>query len=142
MTTKLAIAGFLLSATPGLAATLPPDIAKAVEEYDLAQAHNDIPILDRLVADDFVLVNSNGTIENKRQYLADFNFPGFKINPYVLEQRIEKVWGDAAMVGGLLHLRWTQDGKRQSRTLRIAYVWARHGGRWRTTYAQVTRVPL
>ena len=141
MTMKLALAGFLLSAAPGLAALLPPDLAKAVAAYDRAQIHNDIPALDGLVADDFVLVNSNGTVENKRQFLADFNLPGFKIDPYVLEQRVEKVWGDAAVVGGLLHLSWTQDGKHQSRTVRIAYVWARHGGRWRATYAQVTRVP-
>ena len=138
---KLAAAILALSAAPALAAELPPDLAKAVRDYDRAQIHNDIPTLERLVADDYVLVNSNATVENKQQFLADFSLPGFKIDPYVVEQPVEKMWGNAAVIGGLVHLSWTQDGKHQTRLLRVAYVWAKRGGRWQATYAQVTRVP-
>lgn len=121
--------------------TSTPDLAQVVKEYDQAQIHNDVATLERLVSDDYVLVNSDGTVENKQQFLADFLLPGFKIEPYVLEDRVEKVWADAAVTGGLVRLRWTQDGKHQTRLLRIAYVWAKRDGRWRATYAQVTRVP-
>ena len=138
---KLATAILVLSAAPALAVELPPDLAKAVQDYDRAQIHNDIPTLERLVADDYVLVNSNGTVENKQQFLADFNLPGFRIDPYVVEQPVHKVWGDAAVIGGLVHLSWTQDGKHQTRLLRVAYVWAKRNGHWQATYAQVTRVP-
>jgi len=137
---KLAAAVLVLSAAPALAAELPPDLAKAVRDYDQAQFHNDIATLEQLVADDYMLVNSNATVENKQQFLADFNLPGFKIDPYVLEQPVAKVWGDAAVVGGLVHLSWTQDGKHQSRLLRVAYVWAKRSDHWQATYAQVTRV--
>jgi len=138
---KLATAILLLSAAPALAGELPPDLAQAVKEYDRAQIHNDIPTLSRLVADDYVLVNSNATVENKQQFLADFNLPGFKIDPYVVEQPVEKVWGNAAVIGGLVHLSWTQDGAHQTRLLRVVYVWAKRNGHWQARYAQVTRVP-
>ena len=138
---KLAVAVLVLSAAPALAAELPPDLAKAVRDYDQAQFHNDMATLEHLVADDYMLVNSNATVENKQQFLADFNLPGFKIDPYVLEQPVAKVWGDAAVVGGLVHLSWTQDGKHQTRLLRVAYVWAKRSDHWQATYAQVTRVP-
>jgi ketosteroid isomerase-like protein len=138
---KLAAAILVLSAAPALAVELPPDLAKAVQDYDRAQIHNDIPTLERLVADDYVLVNSNATVENKQQFLADFSLPGFKIDPYVLEQPVEKMWGNAAVIGGLVHLSWTQDGKHQTRLLRVAYVWAKRNGQWQATYTQVTRVP-
>jgi len=138
---KLAATILLLSAVPALAVELPPDLAKAIKEYDRAQVHNDIPTLERLVTDDYVLVNSNATVENKQQFLADFNLPGFKIDPYVVEQPVEKVWGNAAVIGGLVHLSWTQDGKHQTRLLRVAYIWAKRNGLWQATYAQVTRVP-
>jgi ketosteroid isomerase-like protein len=138
---KLAAAILLLSAMPALAVELPPDLVKAVKDYDRAQVHNDIPSLRRLVADDYVLVNSNATVENKQQFLADFNLPGFKIDPYVVEQPVEKVWGNAAVIGGLVHLSWTQDGKHQTRLLRVAYIWAKRNGHWQATYTQVTRVP-
>jgi len=131
----------VLSTAPVLAAELPPDLAKAVQDYDQAQVNNDTAVLARLVDDDYVLVNSNASVENKQQFLADFHLPGFKIDPYVIEQPVQKVWGDGAVIGGLLNLSWTQDGKHQTRRLRVAYVWAKRDGRWRATYGQVTRVP-
>jgi ketosteroid isomerase-like protein len=138
---KLAAAIFVLSAAPAPAVELPPDLAKAVQAYDQAQIHNDISTLERLVADDYVLVNSNATVENKQQFLADFSLPGFKIDPYVVEQPVEKIWGNAAVIGGLVHLSWTQGGEHQTRLLRVAYVWAKRNGHWQATYTQVTRVP-
>lgn len=126
---------------PTPASDLPADLAQAVRDYDRAQFDNDVATLARLVDDDYVLVNSNATVEDKRQFLADFHLPGFKIEPYVVEQPVRKVWSDGAVIGGLVDLHWTQDGMRQNRRLRVAYVWAKRDGRWRATYAQVTRLP-
>lgn len=137
---KLVAALLAFLAMPAFAA-LPADLEQTLRTFDQAQVQNDVPTLTRLVADDYVLVNSNASVENKAQYLADFYLPGFKIEPYVMEQRVEQVLGDAAVVAGLVHLRWTQDGKHHDRLLRIAHVWARRGGRWQATYTQVTRVP-
>lgn len=124
-----------------VAVSLPPDLAASVKEFNRAQTRNDITTLSGLVADDYVLVNSNASVENKEQYLADFNLPGFKIDPYVIEQPVDRAWSDGAVVGGLLPLSWTQDGKHQTRLLRIAHVWAKRDGGWRLTYSQVTGVP-
>jgi ketosteroid isomerase-like protein len=55
---------------------------------------------------------------------------------------MERVWAGAGVVAGLVHLRWTQDGKRHARLLRIAHVWAKRDGRWLLVYTQVTRVPV
>jgi ketosteroid isomerase-like protein len=131
----------VLGATSALGADLPPQLAKAVHDYDRAQFANDVATLDRLVVDDFVLVNSDASVEAKAQFLADFKLPGFKIEPYVIEQPVHKVWRDGAVIGGLVNLRWSQDGKHQTRKVRVAYVWLKRDGRWRATYAQVTRVP-
>ena len=130
-----------LGATPPLASDLPPDLAAAARDYDRAQFDNDVATLDRLVADDFILVNSNASVEDKALFLADFKLPGFRIEPYVIEQPVRKVWRDGAVIGGLVNLRWTQDGKHQTRQVRVAYVWMKRDGRWLATYAQVTRIP-
>ena len=122
-------------------AEIPSDLAKAIKDYDNAQFHNDVVTLDRLVTDDFVLVNSDTSLQNKTEFLSDFKRPGFKLEPYVLEQKVEKVLGDAAVIAGLFHLKWTQDGKQQERELRVVYVWAKRNGQWQATYAQLTRVP-
>ncbi|MGH8195848.1 MAG: nuclear transport factor 2 family protein [Woeseiaceae bacterium] len=143
MAPTLAAAGMASAAESAPMGTgeLPPDLAKAVNDYHQATIRNDTAALGDLVAEDYLLVNSDATVQNKQQYLADFNLPGFRIDPYVMEQPVTKVWGNTALTGGLLHLSWTQDGRHQRRLLRIAHVWARYDGRWRMTYTQLTRVP-
>lgn len=126
------------SAAPG---TLPPDLVKAIGAYDQATTRNDVATLGRLVAEDYLLVNSDSSVQDKRSYLADFEVPGFKVDPYVLQEPVQKVWEEVAVTGGLMHLSWTQDGRQQQRDLRIIHVWARQKGRWRLTYTQLTRVP-
>jgi ketosteroid isomerase-like protein len=136
----LATAGLLFLAAPS-PAELPPDLARAVKDCDAAQLSNDVAALAGLVADDFLLVNSDSSLQDKKSFLGDFQRPGFRIDPLVVEQPMQKVLGDAAIVGGLLHLGWTQDGKHETRLLRIAWVWRKREGRWQATYAQLTRVP-
>lgn len=138
----LAVTGTARAAasSPTASAELPPDLAKAVSDYDRATIGNDVAALAELIADDYMLVNSDATTQNKPEYLADFNLPGFKIDPYVMEQPIAKVWGAMALTGGLLPLSWTQEGRRRRRRLRIAHVWVKQGGRWRIVYTQLTRV--
>ena len=138
---KLAFAVFVLVPMPAFAAELPPDVAKAVEDYDRANIHSDVTTLSRLFADDYMLVNSDASTEDKHQALADFLVPGFRIDPYVMEHTTGIVWSDAAVVSGIVHLGWTQDGTHHVRVLRIAHVWAKRDGRWQMTYTQVTRVP-
>jgi hypothetical protein len=126
---------------PPDAGTLPPDLAKAMRDYDQATFHNDIERYRDLVADDYVLVNSDASLENKEQSILPFSEPGFRIHPHVNEQPLQIVWDCGAVLGGLLRLRWTQHGEHHTRLVRTAHVWARRDGRWRLTYTQVTRVP-
>jgi hypothetical protein len=76
-----------------------------------------------LVADDYMLVNSDTTIQDKQSYLEDFRRPGFSLDPYELREPVPKAWNDGAIIGGLLPLGWTQDGFHQTRLLRIARIW-------------------
>jgi ketosteroid isomerase-like protein len=117
------------------------DLAAAVRTYDEATVRNDVATLAKLVADDYVLVNSDSSLQNKQSYLEDFKVPGFKLDPYVLEQSVRRLWGDTALVAGLVNLSWTLDGRNHARRLRIAHVWTRQDGRWRLAYTQLTRVP-
>jgi ketosteroid isomerase-like protein len=120
--------------------SLPADLAEALAAYDRATFSNDIPALREIVADDYMLVNSDASLQDKASYLADFAAPGFRMEPYVMQAPVAKVWNDVALTGGLMPLAWTQDGVGHSRMLRIAHVWVRGGGRWRIAYTQLTRV--
>ena len=118
-----------------------PDLDDAVRAYDRATVHNDVVALAQLVCDDYLLVNSDSSLQDKSSYLEDFKVPGFKLEPYVLEQSVRRIWGDTALVAGRVHLSWTLPGEQQSRLLRIAHVWTKLEGRWRLAYTQLTRIP-
>jgi ketosteroid isomerase-like protein len=120
---------------------LPDDLARALEAYNQATIHKDTATLSALVTDDYMLVNSDTSVQDKRSYLADFAVPGFTLDPYAIEQPVYKVRRDAALTGGSFKLSWTQDGRHQTRRLRIAHFWVKSDGKWRIAYTQLTRVP-
>lgn len=139
MLRSAALALGLAAAAPAPAA-LPAGLARAVAAYDRATVAGDTAALARLVTDDYVLVNSDASVQGKASYLADFRVPGFRIDRYRIEQPLVQVNGAAALTGGLMRLSWTQAGARHARTLRIAHWWVRHAGGWRIAYTQLTRV--
>ena len=133
-----AAAPMLIGSKTGVAES---DLDAAVRAYDEATVRNDVATLAQLVADDYLLVNSDSSLQDKQSYLEDFKVPGFKLDPYVIEQPARRTWGDSALVAGVVNLKWTLDGQHHARRLRIAHVWTKQAGRWRLAYTQLTRVP-
>ena len=123
------------------AAAIPADLAAAVHGYDQAQIRGNKAELERWLADDYLLVNSSGQTETKAQLIADYTAPGFKIEPFTIEQPVEKVWGDGAVMGGIATLKGTDGGQRFELRLRFADIWAKRNGRWQVTYTQVAKAP-
>jgi ketosteroid isomerase-like protein len=123
------------------AADLPADLARAVKDYDEAQVHGDKAQLQRLVADDYTLVNSSGRIQNKAELIADYTAPGYKIEPFEITEPVEKVWSDGAVMGGVVDLRGTDGGKPFAVKLRFADIWAKRNGKWQVIYTHVSRPP-
>jgi ketosteroid isomerase-like protein len=116
------------------------DLDAAVRAYDQATVRNDVATLAQLVADDYMLVNSDSSLQDKQSYLEDFKVPGFKLDPYVLEQAARRDWGNTALVAGVMKLSWTLEGQRHVRRVRVAHVWRRQEGGWRLGYTQLTGV--
>lgn len=146
--TLLVMAPALAAAMTGTAASaamgegeVRRDLAEALDAYNQATMRSDVATLANLVADDYMLVNSDTSVQDKPSYLADFSVPGFRVDPYVIEQPVQRIWGDTAFTGGLFLLGWTQGGRHQSRRLRVVHIWNRQSGRWRIAYTQLTRVP-
>jgi hypothetical protein len=135
-----------LLAAPAVAAEphgdpLPADLARAAADYDHAQIHNDGPALQRLLADDYVLVNGGAAISTKAGFIRDSTAPGFTLQPYVVRHAINRVWNGGAVLSGEVDLRGTDGGKAFAGHTRFADIWARRGGRWRVVFTQVTRFP-
>jgi hypothetical protein len=123
------------------ATAVPPDLAAAVAAYDKAQIDGDKAALDRWLADDYLLANSHGQIETKAQLIADYTAPGFTLEPFTVDQPIEKVWTGGAVMGGVATLKGMDGGQRYEVRLRFADVWAKRDGRWQVIYTQAAKAP-
>jgi hypothetical protein len=121
------------------AVELPADLAKAVREYDQAQVRGSRTELERLLADDYSLLNSAGEVETKAQFVSESTAADFKLQPFVVTEPIEKVWTNGAVVGGVVTLQGTDGGKAFKSTIRFADIWAKRGGSWQVIYTHVSK---
>ncbi len=133
--------GLMLIAPITFARPLPAELAKAVRAYDQAQIKGDRAELDRLLADDYLLLNSSGDIENKAQFVKDSTAPGNKLEPFVVKEPIELVWNAGAVMGGIATLRGVDSGKPFNVTIRFSDIWAKRNGVWQVIYTHVSRPP-
>jgi hypothetical protein len=138
---RVSLLAALMCVSLANAAELPADLAKAVRDYDEAQIHGNKAELQRLVADDYTLVNSSGRVQTKAELIADYTTPGYRIEPFEILQPVEKVWSDGAVMGGVVNLRGTDGGKPFAVTLRFADIWARRNGKWQVIYTHVSKPP-
>ena len=136
----LLAAAALLAPGLALADPLPADLAAAAHAYDAAQVNGDRAALERLVADDYVLVNGAGQVQDKARLIADYVAPGFKLDPFTIEAPVEKVLGDTALLGGRVNMTGMDGGQRFALVVRFVDTWAKRDGQWRVVYSQVTRV--
>lgn len=141
MRTLVLAAAMTLFAAPALAAALPADLAKAAHDYDQAQIRSDKAELTRLLADDYLLQNSGGQVQDKASFIADSTAPGFHIEPFTVEEPVEKLLGDTALLGGVATLKGTDGGKPFTARLRFVDVWTKRDGQWRVVFTQATRAP-
>jgi ketosteroid isomerase-like protein len=134
-------AALLAWSAPVCAAELPADLAEAARAFDAAQVAGDGAALGRLVADDYLLVNSHGETETKADLIRDYTTPGFKLDPFTVGERVTQLWPDGAVLGGVVTLTGAEKGLRYAVRLRFADVWARRSGRWQLVYTQASPAP-
>lgn len=121
---------------------LPADLAKAAHDYDQAQVTSNRAELERLLAPDYRLHNSGGQVQDKASFIADQIAPGYKLEPFVVEEKVEKVMGgDTAILGGVARARGTSGGEAYDVRLRFIDVWEKRNGRWVVVFSQATRAP-
>jgi hypothetical protein len=134
-------AGSLLASAASAADDLPADLAKAAADYDRAQIKGDGAELNRLLADDYTLVNGGCEIYTKAQFVADSVKPGSTMEPYEVKHAINKVWADGAVLSGEVELKGMDSGKPFTSHSRFADIWRKRDGKWQVVFTEVTRFP-
>lgn len=119
---------------------VPADLAKAAAEFDLAQVKSDGDALKCVLADDYLLINSQDKREDKAQFIADYTAKGFTMEPFAIDDQVIMVWADGAVLGGAVTMKGMSDGKPYSVRIRFSDIWAKRGGKWQVIYTHANRV--
>lgn len=131
----------IAAAMSGADIKLPPDLAQAAHAYDAAQVKGDRAALERLLADDYLLVNNQGKLESKADLIADYTAPGFRLDPFTVEHEVRRLWPGGAVLGGVATISGIDGGQPYRVRLRFSDIWTKRGGRWQVIYTAASREP-
>jgi len=95
---------------------------------------------ERLLADDYVYIHSNGSMTNRAEEIAQTMSADQQWTGSKLENLKVRIYGDVAIVTGSQVLTGAAKGY-VSGPRRITDVWVRRNGRWQTIGGQTTLVP-
>jgi len=147
VTRALALAiWILITMEPTTQARSAADDEKVVEaldiEYQAAVKENDVATMDRILADDFVLVTGLGKTYTKADLLEEARSKRAVYEHQEDSARKVRVWGDTAVITALLWAKGTEDGKAFDYKLWFSDTYVRTAAGWRYVFAQAsTRLP-
>jgi ketosteroid isomerase-like protein len=136
--TALAIAAMLAAAAP--ADDAKKIVAALDTQYQAAVKTNDAATMDRILADDFVLVTGRGKTYTKADLLTSA-----RDKTTIYEHQEEesgsqtvRVWGDTAVVTALLWIKGTSAGAVSDYKVWFSDTYVRTPGGWRYAFGQAS----
>jgi ketosteroid isomerase-like protein len=113
-------------------------VAALDTEYQAAVARNDAAAMDRLLANDFVLVVGDGKAYTKADLLADARAKTCVYERQDDSRQTVRVWGDAAVITALLHAKGTQGGKPFEYRVWFSDTYVRTRPGWKYVFGQAS----
>jgi|SRR3974390_137657 len=110
--------------------------------WNRALETNDTKALNLLLADSFVSIDIDGSIQTKREFLASLKTPGYQApSQAVTEQSKVDVYGNSAVVVGVFRTQSAQKGKSVLRRERFVDTWANINGTWKCVVSVAVLIP-
>src|SRR5215216_2510140 len=128
-----------LAHTEGMQDTMSTDesvVAALDTEYQEAVKNNDVAAMDRILADDFVLVTGNGKVYTKADLLKEAAEKNVIYERQEDTNQTVRVWGDAAVITALLWARGTDRGEPFDYKVWFSDTYVRTAGGWSYVFGQ------
>jgi len=141
----LALSGLVVLAAAAQSGRAADDAAAAVArldtQYQAAVKANDAATMDRILADDFVLVTGRGQTFTKADLLRAARDQSSTYEHQDESQQKVRVWGDTSVVTALLWIKGTSGGTTFERRLWYSDTYVRTSTGWRYVFGQAS-LPL
>jgi ketosteroid isomerase-like protein len=113
-------------------------VASLDKQYQAAVKANDASTMSRILADDFILVEGDGSVHNKADLLEEARSKRITYLHQDESGQIVRVWGDTAVVTAKLWGKGTQDGKPFEWKLWFSDTYIRTPAGWRYVFGQAS----
>lgn len=113
-------------------------LAKLDADYQRAVEQNDLKTMARILADDFILVEGDGTVSTKADLLKDAAGGETKYEHQVDTDRTVRVWGDTAVVTAKLWAKGLEDGKQVDYYMWFSDTYVRKADGWSYVFGQAS----
>jgi ketosteroid isomerase-like protein len=134
----LGIAGVGLTASAANRQDDQKALAKLDADYQKAVEQNDTKTMARILADDFILVEGDGTVSTKADLLKDAAGGKTKYEHQVDSERTIRVWGDTAVVTAKLWAKGLEDGKQVDYYMWFSDTYVRKSSGWSYVFGQAS----
>jgi ketosteroid isomerase-like protein len=110
--------------------------------WNHALESNDTKALDLLLADSFVSIDIDGSMQTKREFLASLKVAGYEAPAQsVTEQSKVDVYGDSAVVYGVFRTQSVHKGKTVAHRERFLDTWVNLNHTWRCVASVAVLIP-
>jgi ketosteroid isomerase-like protein len=116
-------------------------VAQLDTQYQAAVLKNDAATMDRILADDFVLVTGSGKIYTKADLLKEARGGRISYERQDDSAQTVRVWGDTAVITAKLREKGAENGKPFENTLWFSDTYIRTPTGWRYVFGQAS-LPL
>jgi ketosteroid isomerase-like protein len=119
-------------------------VHKQIESLEMAWRQavvdNNIPAIDHLLADDYVGITANGTIEDKTQAIAQRKAGTVRVTALNLDVLKIRIYGDIAVVTSIADLQGVNGQSDISGKYRYTRVYNRRLGEWKIVSFEASRI--
>ena len=123
-------------------AAVEAEVRKVMDVGAAALAKNDADTMEKIYADNYMLVNIDGSVQNKTERVAalksgDPKYSAFSYSDVNIRLKPE---GDAAIVIAKLTMKGTFHGKPMDGDYRVTHVYVKNKDGWQQVTAQATKI--
>jgi ketosteroid isomerase-like protein len=117
------------------------EIESLESQWRTALLQNDVAAFNRLLADDYLGINPNGTLETKADALAQQRSGTVKISSIEPDNVKIRVYGDTAVVTSLVNVEGHDGDRDISGRYHYTRVYSRRDGEWKVVSFEASRLP-
>ena len=115
------------------------EVRQMIQKYRSALLQRDIPVLEKIWADDYVFVNASGEVLTKAQRLSNLKSGATSLDSINQEENITvRVYQNSAVVTSCVTLKGQYSGKPVSGQYRSTLVWVKGPAGWQLVSNQLT----